>query len=200
MNEKKLSRKVKELRIRNGFSQEELADKSGLSLRTIQRIENGETEPQGNSLQCLAKTFNILPSELIEWAEKEDTTALQILNLSSLFFLVFPLLNILIPLIFWNSNKDKEAGINDVAKKVLNFQTTWTIAVFVLFIWAILSIQFKFRTIEDISPTMISDPISFYLLLYILMGCYNAILILLNSFILRKGKNVRYFPQIKFLR
>ena len=200
MNEKKLSQKVRELRVRNGFSQEELAEKSGLSLRTIQRIENGETEPRGDSLQRLAKTFNILPNELIEWAEKEDPTALQILNLSSLFFLVFPLLNILIPLILWNSSKDKVAGINDLAKKVLNFQTTWTVAVFVLFISTIFSIQFKFRTMEEISPTMVSDPIAFYLLLYILMGGYNAILILFNSFLLRKGKQARYFPQIKFLR
>ncbi len=37
--------RIKELRSRKGFSQEKLADETGLNIRTIQRIENGETEP-----------------------------------------------------------------------------------------------------------------------------------------------------------
>lgn len=41
MKNKILAKKVKELRKRKGYSQEELAEKSGLSLRTVQRIENG---------------------------------------------------------------------------------------------------------------------------------------------------------------
>ncbi len=48
---------IKKLRIRKGLSQEELALKSGLSLRTIQRMENNETKPHGDSLR---KIFNIL--------------------------------------------------------------------------------------------------------------------------------------------
>lgn len=43
MKNKELAQKIKSLRNRKGFSQEELAEKTGLSLRTIQRIENGET-------------------------------------------------------------------------------------------------------------------------------------------------------------
>lgn len=45
-----LSTRVKELRKRNGISQEILAENSGLSIRTIQRIENGETNPTGDTL------------------------------------------------------------------------------------------------------------------------------------------------------
>jgi transcriptional regulator with XRE-family HTH domain len=41
MKNKILAKKGKELRKRKGYSQEELAEKSGLSLRTVQRIENG---------------------------------------------------------------------------------------------------------------------------------------------------------------
>jgi transcriptional regulator with XRE-family HTH domain len=41
--------RIKELRTRRGFSQEELSERTGLSLRTIQRIENGETEPRGDT-------------------------------------------------------------------------------------------------------------------------------------------------------
>jgi transcriptional regulator with XRE-family HTH domain len=47
MKNKELAQRIKELRNRRCFSQEELSEKTGLSLRTIQRIENGETEPRG---------------------------------------------------------------------------------------------------------------------------------------------------------
>ncbi|MGK0236126.1 MAG: transcriptional regulator with XRE-family HTH domain, partial [Psychroserpens sp.] len=40
LKNKDLAKRVKELRKRNGMSQELLAENSGLSLRTVQRIEN----------------------------------------------------------------------------------------------------------------------------------------------------------------
>ncbi len=47
MERSDLAKRVKELRTKKGLSQEQLAEASGLSLRTIQRIENGETLPRG---------------------------------------------------------------------------------------------------------------------------------------------------------
>lgn len=55
--------KVKSLRLDNGWSQELLAKASGLSIRTIQRVEKeggGSAETQ----LALAATFNISPKEL----------------------------------------------------------------------------------------------------------------------------------------
>jgi transcriptional regulator with XRE-family HTH domain len=62
-----LANRIKNLRIRKGFSQEELAEISGLSLRTIQRIENGETEPRGDSLKRLVTAFEVSPDEILDW-------------------------------------------------------------------------------------------------------------------------------------
>jgi len=64
--------RLKELRNQKGMSQEVLADISGLSLRTIQRIENGETNPTGESLKRLSNALNVNPDELIDWAIKDD--------------------------------------------------------------------------------------------------------------------------------
>ena len=58
MNNLNLALRVKELRNRKGFSQETLAEESSLSLRTIQRIENNESIPRGDTLKRLA---NALP-------------------------------------------------------------------------------------------------------------------------------------------
>ena len=55
---------VKKLRTAENWSQEQLSEKSGLSLRTIQRLENG-----GNasieSVRALATAFGIDPNELM---------------------------------------------------------------------------------------------------------------------------------------
>ena len=45
--------KVKELRIGLNLSQKELSEKTGLTLRTIQRIENNEVKPSLYSLKVI---------------------------------------------------------------------------------------------------------------------------------------------------
>jgi transcriptional regulator with XRE-family HTH domain len=54
---------VQKLRLHRGWSQEELATISGLSVRTIQRVERGQT-PGLESLKTLAAIFEIDISEL----------------------------------------------------------------------------------------------------------------------------------------
>ncbi|MCR5886260.1 helix-turn-helix domain-containing protein [Hymenobacter sp. J193] len=47
------------IRKSKGFSQEMLAEQSGVSLRTIQRVEQGETVPRGHTLQALAAALGV---------------------------------------------------------------------------------------------------------------------------------------------
>lgn len=54
---------IQKLRLQRGWSQEQLAHLSGLSVRTIQRIENGQT-PSIESLKSLASVFEMDFSEL----------------------------------------------------------------------------------------------------------------------------------------
>lgn len=49
MENSTLQQRLKELRILQGLTQEELTEKTGLSLRTIQRIESGESVPRGDT-------------------------------------------------------------------------------------------------------------------------------------------------------
>jgi DNA-binding XRE family transcriptional regulator len=49
--------KIKTLRLAKGLTQQELSDLSGISLRTIQRIENGEVKPSLYSLKKLSATL-----------------------------------------------------------------------------------------------------------------------------------------------
>jgi transcriptional regulator with XRE-family HTH domain len=49
---------VQKLRLQRGWSQQQLAELSGLNVRTIQRIEKGQ-EPSAESLKSLAAVFNV---------------------------------------------------------------------------------------------------------------------------------------------
>ena len=56
---------IKELREQKGLSQEELSEASGISLRTIQRIENGEGTPRESTLNTIAESLNVTADYLI---------------------------------------------------------------------------------------------------------------------------------------
>ncbi|WP_034041144.1 helix-turn-helix domain-containing protein [Wocania ichthyoenteri] len=200
MKNKNLANRVKELRKRKGFSQEELTEISGLSLRTIQRIENGETEPRGDTFKRLANALNVTPDELVDWTLQEDKGYLQALNLSALSFLFFPLLGIIIPLIMWISKKDKLKNVNVLAKSIINFQITWIIIFSVGFICNALLLTNKLDTTGVISPTIIINNLRNQMILVVVMYCFNFIMILINSYRIYKEKNIRYFPKINFLR
>ncbi|AII54040.1 helix-turn-helix domain-containing protein [Hymenobacter sp. APR13] len=52
------------IRKSKGFSQEVLAEQSGVSLRTIQRVEQGDTVPRGHTLLALAAALQVPLEEL----------------------------------------------------------------------------------------------------------------------------------------
>jgi len=199
MKNRNLAKRVKELRKRKGFSQEKLTELSGLSLRTVQRIENGETEPTGDTLKKLSIALNITPDELVDWTIIEDKGFLKALNLSALTFLFFPLLGILIPLILWVSKKDKLKNINKIGKDIINFEITWTLIFFLGLILNIMFLAKKMDSIETFSPATITSSMSFYLIFIATMYSFNFVIIIINTYLIQKEKNVKYYPKINFL-
>jgi transcriptional regulator with XRE-family HTH domain len=201
MKNKELAKRIKELRNRKGFSQEELSEKSGLSLRTIQRIENGETEPRGDSLKRLSAAFDVNPDDLIDWTVLEDRDFLTSLNLSALSFVLFPILGIVVPLIIWISRKDKIRNANEIAKSILNFQITWNIVFFIglASIMADLFYETKSVIVEGSSflRHLIWPTIMF---LFIIMYLYNVALIIVNSINIYNDRKVFYYPKFRFIK
>jgi len=65
MNPKSLAKRLKELRVIRGMSQEFLAEESRVGLRTIQRIENEESEPTGETIKRLATALGVEINELV---------------------------------------------------------------------------------------------------------------------------------------
>ena len=200
MRNKELAQKIKELRNRKGFSQEELSEKAGLSLRTIQRIENGETEPRGDTLKRIAVAFEVSSDEILDWAVQEDKGFLASLNLSALSFILFPLLGIMVPLIMWISKKDKIKNVNNIAKDILNFQITWTMILFVGYIAFAISAGYKMKTTGYIDAGIISSRMMMNLIFFITMYLYNLIFVIVNTVRINNDKKVEYYPKIRLIR
>lgn len=186
-----LAIRVKELRNQKGMSQEILAEESGLSLRTVQRIENGESNPTGDTLKRLADALQVNPDELIDWTIKENKDYLIFLNLSALSFIFFPLLGILVPFIMWTSKKGKLKSVNKIGRELINFEITWTILLFFIpFSWFIIN---KIGLLQNLTFSTI---IAIVAMMYFL----NIIFIAFNTFRISNKKDVVYYPIIKFLR
>ena len=65
-----LGERLKELRTSMNCSQKELSEQTGLTLRTIQRIENNEVNPSLYSLKVIGEA---LKTDLSEYVKKSDT-------------------------------------------------------------------------------------------------------------------------------
>lgn len=128
MNE--LGEKIKELRKKKGFSQEELAEYAKVNLRTIQRIEKNESEPRGKTLNLICEVLKINIEDILDYGKLNDSKFLFFFHLSVISFLVIPIGNIILPLILWLTKKDKIIGLNEAGKNLLNFQIIWTILTF----------------------------------------------------------------------
>ncbi len=176
-----LAKKVKEIRIKKGLSQEQLADSAGLSVRTIQRIENGETAPRGDTLRQLAISLDVSQNDILDWKIERDENILVILNLSQLGFIAFPLLGIIIPLAIWILKKDKVESVDKLGKSILNFQITWAISFFI-----VLFTSFQFI---GLSVFLIS-----------VMYLFNIIMIIINTIKFSTTGETKYKPIYRFLQ
>jgi transcriptional regulator with XRE-family HTH domain len=115
---------IKELRIKKGMTQEELADKTEVTSRTIQRIENGEVDPRVYTLQMIAKAlevdYNLFvenePDEEQEIKQANANNWLALLHISGFIPLIFP------TVLIWNSKKDKIKGMSEHYRDVISFQ------------------------------------------------------------------------------
>ena len=123
---------IKELREKSGYTQTDLAEKSGLSLRTIQRLETSSKPPKGHSLTVLSKTFNVEPSVFqegflsVEQHRESDVLSIKLINLSILAFFGIPFGNIIVPFILWRKKRGSKP-VDQAGRKIINTQIIWSV-------------------------------------------------------------------------
>ena len=173
--------KLLEHREKHNLTQEELSKKSGISVRTIQRIESG-IEPKGYTLRALAKSLNINEKELVEnkVPNKEPNFKLvNLINLSSLVVVFIPIASFVLPLIITLIKKQ----LNSLTRQIITIQILWS--VIMISVYLIGSIIFV---------NELGREIGIGILLFLVLS--NAFIILRNS--IELNKNTQLFFSLKF--
>ncbi len=120
MEQPDLGYKIAELRKALSMTQEELANQTGISTRTIQRIENGTVTPRLTTLKLLSEALDYDLNGATT-NDRIDKTIVFFMHLSSMFiFIIFPIL-----VLVWNNSVSKTMEIE--AKRAINFQISYLI-------------------------------------------------------------------------
>jgi transcriptional regulator with XRE-family HTH domain len=122
-----IGQKIVEIRKRKGLSQEALSDLAKINLRTLQRIEKGETDPLGNTLKSLCNVLEINIEDILDYGKVEHNKFLLFFYLSVLSFIVIPLGNLIVPIVLWIAKRDKIIDLNKQGITLLKFQLIWTL-------------------------------------------------------------------------
>jgi len=177
--------KITEIRKKQGFTQEELAEKANLSLKTIQRIESGENKPRGYTLSAISKALDINIENLQDYGKVEDKSFFTYFHLSVIAGCFIPLGDILVPGILWLSKRDKIAGLNKTGKNLLTFRIIFDLLVFV-----IVSLS-MYKSMEE-NNFIFTNSLLFYLIVNLIVTLaypiYAGISIRLN------GKLKSFYP------
>ena len=176
-----LGQKIQELRKEKGMTQEDLAEKTGLSVRTIQRIESGDVDPRSYTLNQIAEALGVEIGDLTKEecpgpnqpGDSETRKWLTFLHLSGLFVLLIP------PLIIWILKRDDILEMNEQAKDVLNFQISMWIYLFVASFSALLVIGMLFLP---------------------LLGIFSTFVVIINTVRVAAGNTYKYPLSIKFMK
>jgi len=182
MNE--IGKKIREIRKQKGLSQEELAESAKVNLRTIQRIENNESEPRGKTLNLICDVLDINAEDILDYGKQPDKSYLTIFHLSVIVFLAIPVGNIIVPLILWMNKKDKIVGLKEIGTNLLNYQIVWTVLTFI--------------SITTFALFKIMHYGTYQILFYIFIGLYALNIILPVTFAIKtnKGKTENLYPNI----
>ncbi len=171
---------LKDLRLKKGLTQEELSSRTGISVRTIQRIEKDEVEARAYTLQVLATQLEvefekINPTNRINpehEIEKESRFWLPLLHLSGLFLTLIP------PVIIWLLKKDVIKNMREHGINVINFQLSMLLILVPSSILAVL---------------IITIPI------IIFVAIFSSVIIIINTIKVMNNQPYKYPMTIKFL-
>ncbi len=185
---------LKKIREKQNLTQEELAEKSGLSVRTIQRIEAG-TDPKGYTLKTLASSLDVSESDLLipnipveelilgtpiheepiletENNQIENISLTKIINLSSLPVSWFPIANFLPPLLIMLFTKDR----SPIVKQIISLQ---------IFLAIISPVIFMIVALLKLGPESV-------MITMVVLTLANIYIILRNAFEIDKRQSLRH--------
>ncbi|GAB2760069.1 serine hydrolase [Salinimicrobium soli] len=174
-----------------GFTQKDLSEKTNVTVRTIQRIEKGETEPHLQTVKLLATALEVEVDDLmvLDNPREEDIQKKWLLLMHATPFIGFvvPLANIFIPLFLWIHKREDSKVYDEHGRKVVNFHLTMV----VVFVTIILLMMLIGRVIIGAGPLIT---------VIVLIIPYAVIVMLINIFTALNSQKCYYPLSIPFLK
>ena len=199
------------MRVSAGMSQNRLADRAGIRLQTVQRIENGEMLPREDTLRRIAHALQVDLAMILEGDERQgrherqlrtNKGYLHLMNISMLGILINPVLWILLPIILWLLKKEKSRIVDETGKKILDFQITLIVLFFSI---PVLASWFRGSSLayQVMSDSFVTLQLPYGMLptpggLVTLLLVWNFIMIAWNAWRIEYKQGVNYFPAIPF--
>ena len=179
-----LPQKIALARKKIGLTQEELAELTNVTVRTVQRIENGKSTPRAFTLKAIAGALGTTIEELTAGTNsyhettkieshsdpESDRHFLQVLCLSCFSYLVIPFVHFLIPAYLLKKSTSKNPKAIAFGRLVVRQQLYWAAALSLLMM---LTLIYNFVAVK-----YVEEP---YLLhyLWIFFGMYLAKVVLI---------------------
>ena len=131
-------------RKRKGYTQEELSERTAVTVRTIQRIEKGDVNPHLQTVKLLATALDIDVADLLPLENPKEEAIqkkwLLLLHGTPLLGFILPFCNVLFPLFLWIHKREDNALYDRHGAKVVNFHIT-VLILYVLSLVALLTIE-----------------------------------------------------------
>ena len=140
-----LKDKIVTSRKNKGLTQEQLADLANVTVRTIQRIESGETTPRSYTLKTIAAALAV-PFEELQMPSTDqslvagsgmhaptlaggenDRHGLEMISLSCFAYIVIPFVHFLLPAYLLKRSKPLHPVAIAFARRVIRLQVAWQI-------------------------------------------------------------------------
>lgn len=149
-----LDQRIVEARKQKGLTQEELADATNVTVRTIQRIESGESRPRSFTIKAIAaaldtsyEALTATPSAVIDSSPASSTTPqgspavqnngidkhlLEQVCLSCFSFLIIPLVHFLLPAYLLRRAKEPTHETISYGRALIKKQVYWIVILYFL--------------------------------------------------------------------
>ena len=185
-------------RKKKGLTQEQLAEMTNITVRTIQRIESGESSPRSFTIKVLAEALDtnfddlnhtgetkenlptppITPSASVETQDQKHFITM--LCLSCFSFLVIPFVHFLVPAHLLKKSKELNPKVIAFGRTVIRGQVYWLI---ILHIFLLFTLAYNFTRAVYFQKSYLLNYMWPFLLMYIV----NIVLITRNLWQARKA-------------
>ncbi len=184
-----LDQRIAEARKQKGLTQEELADATNVTVRTIQRIESGESMPRSFTIKAIAAALDTSYEALTATPSPNITSPhdrppapthaegmphtntgtnkylLELVSLSCFSFLVIPLVHFLLPAYLLRRAKDASPETIFFGRRVIKKQVYWLVALYFLLL---LAMAYNFIRAAYFGKSFLLNYLWPFLIMYIL--------------------------------